>query len=157
MVLENFLDFDFNGRYEFTSCEDCNGPLMGHIKAKCPKLAYGDEDVKKFENYLERIGGFKETVWAREKKKQEEMEKIDIRKAGIIANKFAESVKLALESKVMPGATPAGTTQLVKTRQPPLWSGQKFDRWKVEVERWYENNKSSDEEKYIDLLEFEEE
>ena len=39
------------------------------------------------------------------------------------------------------------------TRQPPLWSGQKFDRWKVEVERWYENNKSSDEEKYIDLLE----
>ena len=34
-----------------------------------------------------------------------------------------------------------------------MWSGQKFDRWKVEVERWYENNKSSDEEKYIDLLE----
>ena len=49
----------------------------------------------------------------------------------------------------MPGAT----TQLVKSRQPPLWSGQQFDRWRVEVERWYENNKSSDEEKYIDLLE----
>ena len=32
-------------------------------------------------------------------------------------------------------------------------SGQKFDRWKAEVEKWYENNKSSDEEKYIDLLE----
>ena len=27
VVLENFLDFDFNGRYEFASCEDCNGPL----------------------------------------------------------------------------------------------------------------------------------
>ena len=45
------------------------------------------------------------------------------------------------------------TTQLVKARPPPLWSGQKFDRWKVEVESWYENNKSSEEEKYIDLLE----
>ena len=34
-----------------------------------------------------------------------------------------------------------------------MWSGQKFDRWKVEVERWYENNRANDEEKYIDLLE----
>ena len=41
----------------------------------------------------------------------------------------------------------------MKTRQPPLWSGQKFDRWKVELERWYENNNSKDEDKYIDLLE----
>ena len=62
-------------------------------------------------------------------------------------------MKLALESKVRPEGMPGATTELVKTRQPPLWSGQKFDRWKVEVERWYENNKSSDEEKYIDLLE----
>ena len=46
-----------------------------------------------------------------------------------------------------------GTTQLVKSKQPPLWSGQQYDRWRIEVERWYENNKSSDEEKYIDLLE----
>ena len=71
----------------------------------------------------------------------------------MITSKFAESVKLALESKVTPGVTPGATTQLVKTRQPPLWSGQKFDRWKVEVERCYENNKSSDEEKCIGLLE----
>ena len=34
-----------------------------------------------------------------------------------------------------------------------MWSGQKFDRWKIEVERWYENNKASDEDKYIDLIE----
>ena len=68
---------------------------------------------------------------------------------------FAEEIRIVFKSKVTPGAAGAagGTTQLVKTRQPPLWSGQKFDRWKVEVERWYENNKSSDEEKYIDLLE----
>ena len=153
VVIENFLDFDVTGRYEFARCEDCNGPLIGHMKAKCPKLAYDSEDMKKFENYLKRIKGFKEAVWAREKKNREENEKIEIKKAEIIAQKFAESVKLALESKVMPGATPAGTTQLVKTRQPPLWSGEKFDRWKVEVERWHENNNSNDKDEYMDLLE----
>ena len=57
-------------------------------------------------------------------------------KAGIITSKFAESVKLALESKVISGVTPGATTQLVKTRQPPLLSGEHFDRWRVEVERW---------------------
>ena len=71
IVIENFLDFDVSGRYEFASCEDCNGPLIGHMKAKCPKLAYDDEDVKKFENYIKRIGGFKEAVWARKKKNKE--------------------------------------------------------------------------------------
>ena len=45
------------------------------------------------------------------------------------------------------------TTQLVKSRFPPLWSGQDYDRWKVEIEKWFDNNKSSDEDKYIDLIE----
>ena len=45
VVKENFLDFDDNGRYEFARCEDCNGPLMRHMKAKCPKLAYCDEEI----------------------------------------------------------------------------------------------------------------
>ena len=47
---------------------------------------------------------------------------------------------------------PEGKTQLVKPRLPPLWSGQEFDRWKVEVDKWVDNNKSTDEEKYIDLI-----
>ena len=29
---------------------------MVHMKAKCPKLACGDEDVKKLETYFKRIG-----------------------------------------------------------------------------------------------------
>ena len=115
VVLENFLDFDFNSRFKFVNCEDCNGPLMGHMKAKCPKLAYGDEDVKKFETYLKRIGGFKEALWAREKKNREENEKIELKKEEIRASKFAEAVRLALESKAMPGATQGATTQLVNT------------------------------------------
>ena len=74
--LENFLDFDYNGKYEFASCEDCNGPLLGHLKAKCPKITYDEEDVKMFETYLKRVVGFKEAFWARDKKEKEENEKL---------------------------------------------------------------------------------
>ena len=98
------MDFDVTRRYEFARCEDCNGPLIGHMKENCPKLAYDSEGMMKFENYLKRIKGFKEAVWAREKKNREENEKIEIKKAEIIAMKFVESVKLALESKATPGA-----------------------------------------------------
>ena len=62
------------------------------------------------------------------------------------------------ESKVVAGTTgvagvAGGKTQLVKSRQPLLWSGQKIDRGKIEVERWYENNRASNEEKVLDLME----
>ena len=36
---------------------------------------------------------------------------------------------------------------------PPIWTGQKFDKWKVEIEKWNENNKSTEEDKFVDLLE----
>ena len=41
---------------------------MVHMKAKCPKLGYGDEDVKKLKTSFKRIGEFKVALWAREKK-----------------------------------------------------------------------------------------
>merc|ERR1712080_108459 len=44
-------------------------------------------------------------------------------------------------------------TQLVKAKQPPLFVGQRFDRWRLEVERWSENNKASEEDKFTDLME----
>ena len=84
---------------------------MGHMKIKCPKLAYSEEDVKKFENYLMRIGAVKEAVWAREKKKEEENDAKELKKEEIRASKFAELVKLALESKATPGPTQGATTQ----------------------------------------------
>ena len=34
-----------------------------------------------------------------------------------------------------------------------MWSGQKFDRWKAEVERWNQFNRANDEEKFLDLME----
>ena len=33
--LGNFLDFDYEGRYEFAKCEGCDGPLLGHLEVKC--------------------------------------------------------------------------------------------------------------------------
>ena len=34
MDLENFLDFDLNGRYEFARCEGCDGLLLCHLEVK---------------------------------------------------------------------------------------------------------------------------
>ena len=121
--------------------------MIGHLKPKCPKAEYSEDDVKRFERFIKNIGGFQEAIWARDKRLREEVENIR-------AKELTEVVKL-LENKVVPGAAgvPGGTTQLVKTRQSLIWSGWKFDRWKVEVERWYGNNRANDEEKFIDLLE----
>ena len=33
--LDNFLDFDQNGKYEFARCEGCDGSLLGHLEVKC--------------------------------------------------------------------------------------------------------------------------
>ena len=44
-------------------------------------------------------------------------------------------------------------TQLIKARWPPVWVGQKFDKWRLEIEKWKENNKSTKEDKYVDLFE----
>ena len=43
-------------------------------------------------------------------------------------------------------------TQLVKDRLPTVWIGQKFDKWKLEVIKCKENNRLTDEEKYVDLM-----
>ena len=48
---------------------------------------------------MKRIGGFKEALWATEKKKREENEMIRLKEGDITANKFAEVIRLALEGK----------------------------------------------------------
>ena len=45
------------------------------------------------------------------------------------------------------------TIQLVKLRSVPWWSGQDFDKIRIEVQQWFDNNKGSDEDKYINLEE----
>ena len=116
--IENRLKFNYQGDYVFKKCEYCDGPLLGHIPQKCPTLDCDEKDVNKFENHLKNIGGFSEAM---ERTYKSNVEKV--------ANWS--------ESKVVPAPAvgAGGTTQLVKPRQPLLWSGQKFDRWKAEVER----------------------
>ena len=115
--------------------------MLGHLEVKCGEkqgVRYGSEVVRSFENWLKRVPGFREAVNARQQQTEE------VRSA-----KIGEYLKIAIETvdkKNRPGAT----TQLNKPRFPSLWSGQKYDRWKIEGEKWCDNNKAKDEEKYID-------
>ena len=147
--LENFLDFNNNGKYEFAHCGICSGPLLGHLKPKCSQLnnvAYEETLVKRFEDWLKTVKGFREAVNKRNKKKEKERNDIQVAQ-------IRDTVKTIMDNMERKGAGDGNTTQLIKSRFPPIWSGQEFDRWRIEVEKWCDNNKSSNEDKYIDLLE----
>ena len=60
--IENYLRFDFNGKYNFKKCAFCNGPLLGHYQPKCSKLEYDAHGVERYEVYLQNIGGFDEAI-----------------------------------------------------------------------------------------------
>ena len=144
--IENYLEFFGDGRYEFYKCSGCFGPQLGHITQKCIKLKYEKETVQDFEIYLKEIGGFKEAIWRREEEIREKKEKIR-------AKEMVEAAR-AVESNTTAaaGTTGGGVTQLVKPRPPPLWTGQKFDRWKAEVISWHNHGRGNDEEKYLYLI-----
>ena len=59
--IEDLVEFDNNGKYEFIRCETCDGPILGHIEAKCRNLEgirYDEQIVKSFKHWLKRINGF---------------------------------------------------------------------------------------------------
>ena len=133
--IEELLKFDSNGRYKFFKCETCGGPILGHQEVKCRCLdgiRYNKQIVKSFEDWLERIAVLRQAVTERERKMK-----------AITANEMGETIKVIIESIETrnPRNPNNPTTQLVKSRWPPLWSGQKFDKWKHEIEKWSENNK----------------
>ena len=86
--------------------------MLGHqeVKYRGEGVSYYPKVVKSFEHWIRRLNGFREKVNARNKKQIEEMKVTTV------------------------GVTPGGTTQLSKQRLPPLWTGKKFDRWRIEVE-----------------------
>jgi hypothetical protein len=43
--------------------------------------------------------------------------------------------------------------QIIKAKKPPSWAGEKFEKYKEQVEAWDDANKADDYEKYMDLLE----
>ena len=95
--IDNYLEFEVNSKYEFIRCEDCNGPTLGHLQVKCPKIEYDEDVLSKFKNCLKRIWEFKEAVWAREKRKEEEDDAKEMKKEVLRAAKLVEVIKLALE------------------------------------------------------------
>ena len=126
--------------------------MLGHQQTKCRHgERYDDRTVKSFENWLERMPEFRRQVGQR-------MASIEDKQAETQARKLGEAVREILdrvgprEQVQNPNPNPA-TTQLIKARWPPVWVGQKFDKWKLEVEKWKENNRSTEEDKFVDLLE----
>ena len=47
---------------KFKRCEYCNGPLLGHIEPKCPKIKYDETEVKRFEKYLGKLREFEKNA-----------------------------------------------------------------------------------------------
>ena len=80
------------------------------------------------------------------KKRENEKEELKIKT-------MANVVRMTIEGMQTRGEAQTTMTQITKTKQPPIWSGQLFEKWKIEVERWSENNRSSEEDKYVDLME----
>ena len=48
---------------------------------------------------------------------------------------------------------PQKTSLMIGRTEIPKWIGQEFDVWKKELENWNENDKSSNETKYCNVLE----
>ena len=54
--LKEYLEFKNNGEYQFVSCENCDGPILGHIVTKCRHGdGYDEKTIAKFEKWLKRI------------------------------------------------------------------------------------------------------
>ena len=115
-TLEDYLKFKSNGEYEFLSCENCDGPMLGHQITKCTGLeeSYDEKTIAKFENWLERIPELKKQL------KERALNEAD-RAARTQAEILGRVMRDTQEAR--------NTTQLVKPRLPPGWSGQRFDKW----------------------------
>ena len=137
---EIVVDFHrtWNGRYEFVRCEECNGPVLGHRAEKCRKANGGYEEalVKKYETSLRKTVKIREII----------IKHINAQKIAEITFKQDRELELAK-------AMPAKTSLMIGRTEIPKWIGQEFDVWKKELEKWDENDKSSEETKYCNVIE----
>ena len=140
--LKEYLEFKNTGEYQFLSCENCDGPILGHITTKCRHgESYDEKTIAKFESWLKRIPELRKQI-----------EERAIFEADRQAKTQAEIMSRVMRDAAAT-AEPRNTTQLVKARWPSGWSGQRFDKWQIEIEKWSQNNKSTEEDKFMDLIE----
>ena len=128
--IENYLEFDYNGHYTWFECIYCGGPTLGHIQPKCPKIEYDRAEIERFKKHLRQKQIFQMKVKDRNDRDRK---------------KVAEWSKPELENR---------TTEIRKQRVVPMWTGYRFEDWKVEIEKWDESLQNvSNEEKYRELRE----
>ena len=108
--LGEYLEFKSNGEYEFLECENCNGPMLGHQVTKCRHTeGYEENTIARFKKWLKRIP---------------ELRKLIDERAVNEADR-AIGAQGEIMGRVLRDTTEArSTTQLVKARQPPGWTGQ---------------------------------
>ena len=111
--LEEFLKFDSRDRYGFFKCEECGGPILGHIEPKCRGLngaRYDAVTVKSMEDWLERIPEFQHAVKERIRKKEDEKYK-----------RKTEVWRMMIKNQEPRNPNnQAATSQLIKARWPPV-------------------------------------
>ena len=44
--IEYHWKFNYQGEYVFKKCADYDGPLLGHMTQKCPKLDYDEKVIR---------------------------------------------------------------------------------------------------------------
>ena len=71
----------------------------------------------------------------------------------INAQKIAEITFKQDRELELAKAMPAKTSLMIGRTEIPKQIGQEFDVWKKELEKWNENDKSSEETKYCNVLE----
>ena len=106
--IEEFLQFNNNGRFDFYKCESCGGPMLGHMEAKCRGLKgarYEEPIVKAFKDWFRGIPELKVAVDNRERRKEERK-----------AERKAESMRVMMEGMNKPQGQ---TAQIVKPRLRP--------------------------------------
>ena len=136
---EAVVDFDrtCNSKYSFVRCGECNGPILGHREEKYrEKDGYEETLVKKYETSMRSSIN----------KRNIANTYIDTKRKHELNYKQEREVELAKES-------PAKTSLMIGRTEIPKWIGQEFDMWMKELEKWNENDKSSEETKYCNVIE----
>ena len=111
--------------------------MLGHRAEKCRKNSrYEEALVKKFETSLRSTLKIREIVITY------------INKQKMAEIKFKQENELELAKTL-----PAKTSLMIGRTEIPKWIGQEFEVWKKELEKWNENDKSTDETKYCNVLE----
>ena len=126
--LESSLIFDRtgNGSFAWKYCGRCIGPKLGHREEKCRHTSggYSKEVVDRFEKILLDIDGENQEI-------VKYVEKKDIEKRIWILQQQLEMEKALPQTNLT-----FGRIEIHK------WSGQSYEIWKNEIDKWVLNDKS---------------